>query len=66
MNSTRRVGHILPDEGRIYDGTYRTKEGPAKCSCGEQSEPLSSDNARRNWHREHKANLHRPAARQAS
>lgn len=55
MNVTRLAGHTLPDEGRIYDNSYRLTEGPAVCSCGDRSESLGSDNARRAWHRKHKA-----------
>lgn len=29
--------------------------GHAKCSCGEMSEDLASTNARKAWHRTHKA-----------
>lgn len=55
MTVTRLAGHTLPNEGRIYENSYRITTGPAVCSCGEQSEPLASDNARRVWHRDHKA-----------
>lgn len=55
MNVTRLAGHSLPDEGRIYENSYRVSEGRAVCSCGWTSEPLGSDNARRVAHREHKA-----------
>lgn len=55
MKNTRLAGHTLPDEGRIRDTDgYWTKTGAAVCSCGEKSEPLSSDNARRRWHSQHK------------
>jgi hypothetical protein len=38
--------------------------GPARCSCGVESEPLKSDNARRRWHFAHKAEIR--AAQEAS
>ncbi len=54
MNVTRMAGHTLPNEGRIYVNSYRQLIGPAVCSCGDQSEDLPSDSARRKWHRDHK------------
>jgi hypothetical protein len=55
MKSTRLAGHTLPDEGRIRDSDgYWIATGPAVCSCGETSDELPSDNARRRWHRNHK------------
>lgn len=54
MTSTRLAGHTLPDEGRVYQGGYRIYEAPAVCSCGAKSDTLTTDSARRRWHREHK------------
>jgi hypothetical protein len=49
------VGHKLLNEGRIYEnGAYRIRVGPTRCTCGNESPSLPSDNARRNWHRGHK------------
>lgn len=54
MQVNRLSGHILPNEGRINAG--RTAEGHAVCSCGATSpESLPSANARKAWHRDHKA-----------
>ncbi len=63
----RLPGHTLANEGRIYEiyegGIYRVNVGSTRCSCGEESPVLPSDNARRVWHRDvHKAGL---AAREA-
>lgn len=53
--SNRLAGHALPDEGRVRDQYGRfTPTGPATCSCGATSEALSSDSARKKWHKGHK------------
>ncbi len=59
MRNTRLSGHTLPNEGRIYEGgIYRADVGATRCSCGEESPVLPSDNARRVWPRDvHKAGL---------
>ncbi len=63
MESTRLAGHSLPNEGRIKDpsGYGWLVVGPATCSCGAQSEPLTTDNARKRWHRD----VHKAAVRAA-
>lgn len=51
-------GHTLRAEGLGYrkpgidDPWSRGMRG--SCSCGEYSDPLNSDRARKRWHREHK------------
>ncbi|MFS0715509.1 hypothetical protein ABC337_04815 [Arthrobacter sp. 1P04PC] len=58
--STRLAGHELHGEGaahdkrgaRIYQGTGGW--GFALCSCGSKSDYLTSGNARKQWHRDHK------------
>lgn len=55
MTVSRLAGHTLPTEGRIYVNSYRIAEGPAVCSCGWQSDLLTSDSARQKAHRQHKA-----------
>lgn len=54
MRANRLAGHTLPNEGAIYDGVYIVSRGSTRCSCGVESPPLPSDNARRKWHRDHK------------
>ena len=66
--STRLPGHGLQYEGRacIPDGeggfilasTKSNYAGRALCSCGEQSDILPSDAARKRWHRAHKEAVH--------
>lgn len=58
---SRLAGHTLPNEGRVHgdDAPF----GRARCSCGEASEVLNSDNARKAWHREHKQELVKRGAR---
>lgn len=57
------IGHGLVGEGAPHnsDGIRLPKAwggvaggGHAKCACGEVSPDLSSGNARKAWHREHK------------
>ncbi|GGM27981.1 hypothetical protein GCM10011608_11030 [Micromonospora sonchi] len=56
MKSTRLAGHALPYEGRVKDSHGQfVAVGPAVCSCGAISGPLTSANARKRWHAEHKA-----------
>lgn len=55
----RVSGHTLLHEGDAYneDGKrkmYRPKLGHGKCSCGEVSPLMSSNGARKRWHRLHK------------
>ncbi len=58
--STRLVGHVLPNEGRIYEPWGQPiTVGPARCTCGAESPVLTSDNARKKWHRD----VHKPAVR---
>lgn len=57
MRSNRLAGHTLPNEGRIQVGGIWVERGPARCSCGAESDVLKSDNARRRWHFEHKAQI---------
>lgn len=55
----RVPGHTLRYEGQPFgpDGrkTMYSVVGSGKCSCGELSPPLESNNARKRWHAEHKA-----------
>jgi len=55
------VGHGLQHEGAPHDtagrsmARYQGRKGRAKCRCGTLSDVLSSNGARKRWHREHKA-----------
>jgi hypothetical protein len=61
VKPNRLAGHALQHEGRIKDAYgYPQKVGPAVCTCGVRSEVLTSDNARRVWHRD----VHKPAVRE--
>jgi hypothetical protein len=58
--SQRVSGHTLHSEGAAFkfDGRFAYSDtgwGLGKCSCGVLSEMLPSRNARKRWHREHKA-----------
>lgn len=54
----RVKGHALLYEGACRDGRgYWTPIGPATCTCGWQSEELTSDFQRKQAHREHKLAL---------
>jgi len=56
----RLAGHELRNEGRVYGGYsagYINGPGRATCSCGFRSEELPSTNARKQWHRDHKARV---------
>ncbi len=58
MESTRLAGHTLPNEGRIlnYSISFNSpQEGSLAFSCGVESPDMPSANARKKWHREHKA-----------
>jgi len=67
VRSNRLAGHTLPYEGRVFDARdpriNRLVNGPgrAQCSCGEWSPDMPSTNARRKWHRAHKADVGRIA-----
>ncbi len=53
-------GHGLDHEGATTDrlgNPYHGAFGPGECQCGAKSPPLPSDNARKAWHREHKATV---------
>lgn len=49
-------GHTLLFEGQPM-GYRRTGIGHAKCSCGDCSPELDSNSKRKQWHREHKAQV---------
>lgn len=59
--STRLAGHGLLREGKAYEKKGRQThftgdvKGVGLCECGVTSDVLDSDNARKRWHREHKA-----------
>jgi hypothetical protein len=58
--NTRLRGHSLRGEGLPYEEDGTVAQGPVgrgKCQCGEMSEVLISDRARKAWHRRHKAEL---------
>lgn len=62
MTGARVSGHTLIDEGAAHDangrrpyGLSRRGDGHGRCSCGALSERLPSANARKRWHRDHKA-----------
>lgn len=57
MISNRLAGHTLPNEGRVYHLGVMVWRGSTRCSCGERSPELDTVNARRRWHREHKAKI---------
>lgn len=53
-------GHGLVREGAPFDEAGRISYdsvGRGECGCGEKSPVLSSTNARKLWHREHKATV---------
>lgn len=52
---TRLAGHSLWREGRPYDSATGHGTGPARCSCGAESEFLTSNYQRKKWHAAHKA-----------
>jgi len=56
----RLVGHELWSEGKAIesrDRYYDVREGRGKCSCGALSPVLPSKTKRKQWHRDHKADL---------
>ena len=54
----RVPGHTLPREGRILDKYgYWGVKGPARCTCGWESEELTSDGQRQRAHRQHKLDV---------
>ncbi len=60
MSAPNRVpGHTLILEGQTFDTNgkrlFGHTEGCAKCSCGALSPRLTSKNACKRWHRDHKA-----------
>jgi hypothetical protein len=61
MTNTRLAGHTLDSEGAAFDGRGRrvrdSRLGYGVCSCGDMSELLTSNNARKRWHRDHKAEI---------
>jgi hypothetical protein len=62
VNGNRLAGHGLIREGWPFIGTniearHRTGPGMAKCECGAMSDVLPSTNARKRWHRGHKAEV---------
>jgi hypothetical protein len=63
MKSNRLAGHMLPNEGRLYNQYgFLRRSGPATCSCGAQSEEMHSASARQRWHREHKDQVRQQSA----
>lgn len=58
MRNNRLAGHTIPSEGRIKNahGIW-IAVGSIRCSCGEESGVLASDNARKRWHFQHKAQI---------
>ncbi|MCC5574527.1 hypothetical protein IMZ11_02590 [Microtetraspora sp. AC03309] len=61
--NTRLSGHTLRSEGAPFSWTQNggryvrtriTWTGKGLCSCGATSEELTSNNARKRWHRAHK------------
>lgn len=64
--SVRVPGHTLIAEGSAHDanskritGRWSTTDGPGRglCSCGALSDEKPSRRWRRDWHREHKAQV---------
>lgn len=60
--ANRLPGHTLPCEGRVQLGGHiigdGSGEGRARCSCGKDSPLLPSTRARKQWHRDHKNDIH--------
>lgn len=59
---TQIPGHGLQAEGRAYGDNgnggwtrIMVGDGVGLCSCGDTSEVLPSDAARKRWHKDHKA-----------
>lgn len=58
VGGNRVPGHGLRNEGKAVDAAgWFVKVGKGRCECGAQSPELTSDNARKRWHREHKAEV---------
>jgi hypothetical protein len=61
----RVPGHELQHDGAPHDddgrvippGTRTSGDGRARCSCGTSSQVMVSGTRRRQWHREHKAQV---------
>jgi hypothetical protein len=64
---TQIPGHGLQFEGEPFDPVPRdgrwariyggSKVGVGVCSCGQTSDVLTSNNARKRWHKDHKAEV---------
>ena len=73
---TQIPGHGLQAEGKPYDPVPRSGEwvriyggsriGVGVCSCGETSDVLTTDAARKRWHKDHKAEVLGRLARRRS
>lgn len=51
-------GHVLKNEGRVWGGlAWGSGPGLGRCLCGATSETLTTNAARQQWHREHKAEI---------
>lgn len=61
VGQTLVSGHTLRYEGQPFDGNgkklHGVREGRGKCSCGALSDVLDSNNKRKRWHAEHKAEV---------
>jgi hypothetical protein len=60
MTSNRLAGHELWSEGKPIEGRNRyasPREGRGECSCGALSPTLPSNAKRKQWHRDHKADI---------
>jgi hypothetical protein len=57
--TARLAGHGLRHEGRYWTGLRYVSGGmaPGVCECGAKSDDLPSANARKRWHRDHKADV---------
>lgn len=64
--TSRVSGHELQREGQPIEAPLYTRgtggKGRAKCSCGAKSPVLPSANKRKEWHRQHKADVLAEAA----
>ena len=70
VDANRLAGHTLLREGAPYTRAGKNSEweqvyfswtGQGVCSCGEYSDVLHSNNARKRWHRDHKDRLRETA-----
>jgi hypothetical protein len=60
VNGNRLAGHGLRHEGKTRDvfGSWASNAaGPGRCSCGMWSPNLPNTAKRKQWHRDHKADL---------